>query len=114
AFGYRFDGPDRSIVFSGDTAPSDAVVEACNGCDVLIHEVYSRAGFETLPPDDRRYHAAFHTSAPELAALATKARAKTLVLHHQLCSGQPEGEPLGAVRRGFRGSIVSAHGLQTL
>ncbi|HEX7842908.1 MAG TPA: MBL fold metallo-hydrolase, partial [Kofleriaceae bacterium] len=21
AFGYRFDGPDRSIVFSGDTAP---------------------------------------------------------------------------------------------
>ena len=84
AFGYRFDTPDRSIVFSGDTAPTDAVVEACNGCDVLIHEVYSRAGFEKLPPDDQTYHAAFHTSAPELAALATRAHAKTLVLHHQL------------------------------
>jgi ribonuclease BN (tRNA processing enzyme) len=101
-------------VFSGDTAPTDAVVEACNGCDVLIHEVYSQAGFETLPPDDRRYHAAFHTSAPELAALATKARAKTLVLHHQLFFGQTESELIGEVRRGFHGRLVSAHDLQTL
>lgn len=114
AFGYRFDGPDRSIVFSGDTAPSDAVVEACNGCDVLIHEVYSRAGFEKLPPDDQKYHAAFHTSAPELAVLATRARAKTLVLHHQLFFGQTESELLGEVKQGFRGNLVSAHDLQTL
>jgi len=114
AFGYRFDGPDRSIVVSGDTAPSDAVVEACNGCDVLIHEVYSRAGFDKLPPDDQKYHAAFHTSAPELAALATKARAKTLVLHHQLFFGQTERELLGEVKKGFRGNLVSAHDLQTL
>ena len=113
AFGYRFDGPDRSIVFSGDTTPSDAVVEACNGCDVLIHEVYSRAGFEKLPPDDQAYHAAFHTSAPELAALATKARAKTLVLHHQLFFGQTESELIGEVKQGFRGNLVSAHDLQT-
>lgn len=114
AFGYRFDTPDRSIVFSGDTAPADAIVEACNGCDVLIHEVYSQAGFNTLPPDDRKYHAAFHTSAPELAALATRARAKTLVLHHQLFFGQTESELVGEVRRGFRGDVVSAHDLQTL
>ena len=114
AFGYRFDTPDRSIVFSGDTAPTDAIVEACNGCDVLIHEVYSQAGFDTLPPDDRRYHAAFHTSAPELAALATRARAKTLVLHHQLFFGQTESELVGEVKRGFRGNVVSAHDLQTL
>ena len=114
AFGYRFDTPDRSIVFSGDTAPTDAIIEACNGCDVLIHEVYSQAGFDTLPPDDRRYHAAFHTSAPELAALATRAHAKTLVLHHQLFFGQTESELVGEVKRGFRGNVVSAHDLQTL
>jgi len=114
AFGYRFDTPDRSIVFSGDTAPADAIVEACNGCDVLIHEVYSQAGFDTLPSDDRKYHAAFHTSAPELAALATRARAKTLVLHHQLFFGQTESELVGEVKRGFRGNLVSAHDLQTL
>lgn len=114
AFGYRVDGPDRSIVFSGDTAPADAVVEACNGCDVLIHEVYSRAGFEKLSPDEQQYHAAFHTSAPELAALATRARAKTLVLHHQLFFGQTESELVGEVKRGFTGDLVSAHDLQTM
>jgi ribonuclease BN (tRNA processing enzyme) len=76
--------------------------------------LHSRAGFDKLPPDDQKYHAAFHTSAPELAALATKARAKTLVLHHQLFFGQTERELLGEVKRGFRGNLVSAHDLQTL
>jgi ribonuclease Z len=42
AFGYRFETPDRSIVISGDTRPSPALVDACNGCDVLIHEVYTQ------------------------------------------------------------------------
>src|ERR1041385_4546870 len=40
AFGYRFDTPDRSIVISGDTSPSDSVVRACDGCDLLLHEMY--------------------------------------------------------------------------
>ena len=51
AFGYRFDAGDRSIVVSGDTKPTDAVVDACHGCDVLVHEVYSKKGFDRLPAD---------------------------------------------------------------
>src|SRR5580693_580913 len=44
AFAYRFDTVDgRSIVISGDTGPTDVVAAACNGCDVLVHEVYSTA-----------------------------------------------------------------------
>jgi ribonuclease BN (tRNA processing enzyme) len=50
AFGYRIDTPDRSIVISGDTRPSEALVKAAQGVDVLIHEVYSAAG---LKPEDR-------------------------------------------------------------
>src|SRR2546421_452087 len=41
AFGYAIDAAGRSIVISGDTAPSEAIVEACQGGDVLVHEVYS-------------------------------------------------------------------------
>ena len=37
SYGYRFDTPDRSIVISGDTAPAQATIDACRGCDVLIH-----------------------------------------------------------------------------
>jgi ribonuclease Z len=40
---YRFDTPDRSIVISGDTKPSLATIDACNGCDVLIHEAHTPA-----------------------------------------------------------------------
>ena len=35
AFGYRIETPDRAIVISGDAAPSQSVVDSCNGCDVL-------------------------------------------------------------------------------
>ena len=38
SFGYRFDTKDRSIVISGDTNPVQATIDACHGCDVLVHE----------------------------------------------------------------------------
>ena len=53
ALGYRFDAGGRSFVVSGDTAPCDAVVEACSGCDVLLHEVYCAQGFAALSPSQR-------------------------------------------------------------
>src|SRR5258708_18599245 len=37
-YGYRFDTADRSIVISGDTTYSQAIIDACHGCDGLIHE----------------------------------------------------------------------------
>ncbi len=43
AYGYMFQTRDRKIVLSGDTAPTDEVVKACDGCDVLLHEVYQPA-----------------------------------------------------------------------
>jgi ribonuclease BN (tRNA processing enzyme) len=38
ALGYRFDFKDRSIAFSGDTAPLEAVATMAKGADVLVHE----------------------------------------------------------------------------
>ena len=39
SYAYRFDTPDRSIVFTGDTGPSDAVTELARGADILVAEV---------------------------------------------------------------------------
>src|SRR5690349_6740331 len=39
AFGYRFDARDRSIVISGDTAPSENLARLARGADVLVHSV---------------------------------------------------------------------------
>lgn len=38
ALSYRVDFKDRSIAFSGDTAPSEAVARIAKGADVLVQE----------------------------------------------------------------------------
>jgi len=112
AFGYRFDTSDgRSIVISGDTGPTDAVVNACNGCDVLVHEVYSTSGFKRRPVEWQRYHARYHTSASELGEIATRARPGLLVLTHQLLWGSSDAELLAEVVRGYAGRVVSGRDL---
>jgi ribonuclease BN (tRNA processing enzyme) len=111
AYGYRIDTPDRSIVISGDTRESEAVVNACNGCDVLIHEVYSDSGFKTIPAARQPYHAAAHTPATAVGRVATKARAKMLVLNHVLFFGATEEQLLREVRSTFAGRVVLAKDL---
>lgn len=112
SFGYRFDAPDRSIVISGDTRASEAVVQACNGCDLLLHEVYSAERFKTRPEAWQRYHARAHTSTDELALLATRARPRQLVLYHQLYWGSDDIGLLAELRRaGYTGPSASARDL---
>lgn len=112
AFGYRFESPDRSIVISGDTRASDAVVRACNGCDVLLHEVYSAERFKAREPEWQRYHANAHTSTSELAALATRAQPKLLVMYHQLFWGTDDAGLLAELRAaGYSGAAESARDL---
>jgi ribonuclease BN (tRNA processing enzyme) len=111
SFGYRFETPDRVIVISGDAAPSESVVEMCQGCDILLHEVYSSAGFARRDPVWQRYHASFHTSSKELAELASRARPKLLVLYHQLYWGTSDEELLEEVRAHYDGAVVSGSDL---
>ena len=113
AFGYRVETPDRTIVISGDTRESPAIAAACNGCDVLIHEVYSDSGFANNVPAIRQtYHAQAHTSATQLGALATQANAKLLILTHILFFGASEDRVLAEVRSKFGGRVVLPKDLQ--
>lgn len=112
AFGYRFETADRVVVISGDTAPSDAVVAACDGCDVLVHEVYSAAAFRGIPPEWQAYHAQAHTSTVELAGLAKRARPRLLVLTHQLFWGVTPDALVAEIRAaGYEGSLASGRDL---
>ena len=102
AFGYRFDGANRRVVISGDTSLTQAIVDACSGCDVLVHEVYCG----TATPGS--YNAAFHTAAAELIDIAKQARPKLLILYHQLYSGCTDPALIEQVQVGFNGAVVSA------
>jgi ribonuclease BN (tRNA processing enzyme) len=110
AYGYRIDTADRSIVISGDTAPSEALVRAAQGVDVLIHEVYSPL---KLAPEDRpggkfwpQYMREFHTSDLELGRLAARAKPGLLILTHIIRFGSSDEDLLKGIRTGgFAGAV---------
>ena len=116
AFGYRFDTADRSIVISGDAAPSQTVIDQCNGCDVLIHEAYSVMTYNAVTQPYQEYRRKHHTSSRELADLATKARPGLLVLYHRANPGgvgrpDPEDVLLEELRARYSGKVVTGHDL---
>ncbi len=116
AFGFRIDTPDRSIVISGDTVPTNTILEASRGVDVLVHEVYPqsqvapelRIGGKTWPS----YMRDFHTSDFELGAIAAQAQPKLLVLHHIVRHEVDDDALLESIRdAGFAGDVVVARDL---
>lgn len=111
AFGYRIRTPDRTIVISGDARPTPRIAEECNGCDVLIHEVYSDSGFATIPALRQAYHARAHTSATQVGEAASRAHPALLVLYHQLFFGASDERLLAEVRSRYAGRVVSARDL---
>ena len=88
SYGYRFQTADRSIVITGDTNPTPATIDACNGCDVLIHEVLTNEWLGKRA-DFRQYASQFHTTTTQLTELATKARPGLLILYHASLSLRP-------------------------
>jgi len=93
AFAYRFDCPDRSIVFSGDTRPSENLVKLAHGADVLVHEVMYLPALDKLIASEpgaarlREHLLASHTSTEQVGRVATEAGVKTLVLNHFVPGG---------------------------
>src|SRR5215472_16814627 len=96
SYGYRFDTPDRSVVISGDTNPTEETIKACSGCDVLIHEAKALEMFTRLPEDLRSFGAKNHTTSEQLAALAVKAKPRLLIVYHAWISSWPSVAPSGS------------------
>lgn len=111
AYGYEFQTKDRKVVLSGDTAPTDSVVKACDGCDVLLHEVYNPHGEELKEEHWKTYFATFHTSPAELGGIARRAHPKLLVLYHQVLEKLPEQDLAEQIGKEYSGSWVMARDL---
>ena len=115
AFAFRFDARDRSIVISGDTAPSQNLVKLAAGADVLVHSVMYPAAIDRLVarvPNAAALKAsilAHQTSAEDAGRVAQQAGVKTLVLSHFVPADDPnvtEAMWLEAARRRFRGTVI--------
>ncbi|KYK28789.1 MAG: hydrolase [Theionarchaea archaeon DG-70-1] len=111
AFAFKFYTPDRTIVISGDTAPTERMIKESRHCDVLIHEVYSAKGFQTHSLNWQQYHKRVHTSSHELAAIASQANPGLVVLYHQLFWGVSADELVAEIKEMYHGKVVSGKDL---
>ncbi|HWK11261.1 MAG TPA: MBL fold metallo-hydrolase [Vicinamibacterales bacterium] len=117
ALAYRFDCPDRSIVFSGDTRRSDHLVALARGADVLVHEVLLPSRLPGNMSEALRLHIMnSHTAAEDAGRVAAAAGVKMLVLTHLVPTEPPapDDEWMAPARRHFTGRIVVARDLLEL
>jgi ribonuclease BN (tRNA processing enzyme) len=125
SFAYRVDTADRSFVFSGDTAFSQALVDLASGADILVCEAIEVAMHQQLlraaqaapggleGESVARHVIETHVTTEEAGRMAAAAKVKTLVLSHLLpgSTPRPGGELPDAryiddARKHFAGEIV--------
>jgi ribonuclease BN (tRNA processing enzyme) len=128
SYSYRFETPDRVVVFSGDTGPSAALDELAKGADLLVTEVMAveewkeqqiKTGrWQAMTPEQQarafRRQVEEHITPDEIGKLATRANVKTVVLTHFLPATDPKDEyqRLGEqVNHHFSGKVLVAKDL---
>jgi ribonuclease BN (tRNA processing enzyme) len=123
ALAYRFDAPDRSIVISGDTRPTDSLVQLARGADVLVHEAMMADRLAELVgklPNAQQLALSVlshHTTAEQAGQVAAAAGVKMLVLSHLVPAEDPDvpdDEWRAAARRHYSGPIVVGHDLMEI
>lgn len=91
---FRFDMADRSIIYSGDTGPSQALTDLAGGADLLVTEMIDveltiagvRQSSRNMPPqvvEQMRHHlSSHHLTTADIGQLAHDAGVGQVVLTH--------------------------------
>jgi ribonuclease BN (tRNA processing enzyme) len=121
SFAYRLDTADRSIVISGDTNYSEAVIALAKGADVLVHEALYRPYWERpdapQPRTVRQHIIASHTDVEDVGRVAAAAGVKQLVLSHFVPSDAPaisDEQWIAGAKKHYRGPVVLGRDLMEI
>ena len=123
---FRFDLPDRSIVYTGDTGPSEAVEELARGADLLVSEMMDidavMARIKKVSPNlpDRQYKGiewhlrAHHVLPSQVGEMAANAGVKKVVVTHMapnISTDEMARRYRDEIAQVFDGEIVIANDL---
>jgi ribonuclease BN (tRNA processing enzyme) len=109
---FRLDSQDGSICYTGDSGPSDSIVDLAKGCDILIHMNHYFSGTEPSPA----YRAACGNHRDN-AIIAKRAGVKTLVLTHLLAQIDRPGvreQIVHEIQQVFEGRVIWGRDLMRL
>jgi ribonuclease BN (tRNA processing enzyme) len=127
SYSYRFDTPDRVIVFTGDTSPNQALTELARGADVLVSEANSieermgdllRSGQWQMMTADEQERIKLqmthgHLSTTDVGEMATRAGVKTVILTHLTFKADDDYTAWVAdVKKQFSGEVLVAKDLK--
>jgi len=114
ALAYRFDTPDGSVVFSGDTTANEDLIALARGADILLHHVadlgYLQRHGMTGAALERM--AALHTDVTEVGGIAERAGVRELILSHYLPAAPgaiTEAEWAQRAGQGFSGTTTAGN-----
>jgi ribonuclease BN (tRNA processing enzyme) len=124
SYSYKVETPHGTIVFTGDTGPSEAVAQLANGADVLVAEAdalnaTTRDQFVNAmatrnhwsPMRTHRFRAHFiseHLDTGEIGQLASAAHVRAVILYHyQPDDPPPHADYVEGVRKSFNGPVFA-------
>jgi ribonuclease Z len=104
-------------VISGDTTPTQALIDHSQGCDILIHEAYSMESYHKVSARSQEFRRSHHTSSAELAEIANTVKPALLVLYHRSNAGsspaseESEDVVIEEIRQAYKGDVVQGRDL---
>ena len=86
ALAYRFDTPEGSVVFSGDTTVNADLIALAQDADILVHCVADLGYLERhgTTGSELERMAGLHTDVTQVGSVAERARVNELILNHYL------------------------------
>jgi ribonuclease BN (tRNA processing enzyme) len=118
SYSFRFQTPDRAIVFSGDTGPCGHVLaDFAKGADILVHEVIDLPAIEQalrtgVPPERMErlmnHMRTEHSTPEQVGKTASEAGVKLVVLSHMVPAptGANDAAYVDGVKKFYAGPVV--------
>lgn len=127
SYSYRFDTAYGSVVFTGDTGPSPAVIQLARGADLLVSEIclppsewLTRVAPVTASPahvkfakDAASHMIHEHLSPAEVGKMAEEAHVKAVLLTHFVpgMGGDDVSKFVNGTKSYYSGPVIAGHDL---